>query len=388
MDTAWFDRLDATTEDPSELLEHFTERAFEGRSYHALPDARHGIERGTVLLADGTVVRGFPSVPRILALEAGLRSVFDADETVFVEEKLDGFNVRIVRVDAEGSADGDGFPDADGEVLAFTRGGFVCPYTTARARERLDTAAFFDDHPEGMLCAELVGPETPYTSHDYEEIDSDAFRIFGIRDRASGEPLGVAERRAACERYGFAQPRLFGSGDPEAAVDIVREAIADLDATGREGVIVKAADGRTMTKYTTEAMHHGELADAFSLAFDQGQDFLFSRIVREAFQAAEFDEDDERLRARAHDLGESILLPFVETIRDVAAGETVGERHTVRGDPDTVEALLYHLEQQGLTVEVVEDRWEGDDRVVEFVKVAAATRDRVRHYLEGGTYDE
>ncbi|WP_254824263.1 RNA ligase [Haloglomus halophilum] len=388
MDEAWFDRLDSTADEPAELFEHFREREFEGRTYHALSDTRHGVERGTVVLGDGTVVRGYPSVARVLALDAGLRSVFDPDETIHVEEKLDGFNVRIVRVDTADEANGDA-EAADGTtVLAFTRGGHVCPYTTALARERLETAAFFDDHPGRMLCAELVGPETPYTTHDYDGIETNAFRVFGVRERAAGVPLPVAERRDLCDRYGFAQPRLFGSAEPAAAVEVVREAIADLDAAGREGVVLKAADGRSMVKYTTEAQHHDELAYAFSLPFDLGQDFVFSRIVREAFQAAEFDEDDERVRERAHDLGESILLPFVETIHDVASDEPVGERHTVRGDPDTVEALLYHLGQQGLSVEITDDRWEDGERVVEFVKAAAATRDRVEYYLEGGTYDE
>jgi putative ATP-dependent DNA ligase len=142
-----------------------------------------------------------------------------------------------------------------------------------------------------------------------------------------------------------------------------------------------------MVKYTTEAQHHDELAYAFSLPFDRGRDFVLSRIVREAFQAAEFD-DEEELRERARDLGESILLPMVETIRDVSAGETVGERHRVRGSAAEIDALLDHLRDQSLTVEVADDRREDGERVVEFVKVAESTRDRIRYYLDGGTYDE
>lgn len=387
-------RLDATVEGPAELFEHVRERSFDGRPYYTLPDARHGVERGTVLLdREGTaaIVRGYPSVPRVLVLDAGVRSVFDADDApVAVEEKLNGFNVRIVRVagwsgDGTWSEDGDG---TDGELLAFTRGGYVCPYTTARARERLDTAAFFDAYPDAMLCAELVGPETPYTSHDYAEVDSHAFRVFGIRDRETGEPLPVAERRERCAAYGFDQPRLFGTGDPTEIVGVAREAIDDLDAREREGVVLKSADGGRMVKYTTESQHHEELAYAFSVPFDRGADFVFSRVVREAFQAVERDEADDRLRERAHDLGEAILLPFVETINDVADGEPVGERQTVRGAPDEVDALLDHLRGVGLTIQVLDDCREDGQRVVEFVKRSAATTDRIEHYLSGGTLDE
>lgn len=373
---AWYDRLETTAEGPDELFEHFESRAEAGVEYHALPDGRHNLERGTVIVdtaEDGAVVRGFPSIPRILALEAGIGRFFDPDDAIAVEEKLNGFNVRIVDV---------------GEILAFTRGGYVCPYTTGRARELLDPAAFFTDHPEKMLCAELVGPETPYTPHDYEEVDSHAFRVFGIRDRETGVPVPVAERRARCAEYGFEQVPFFGWYDPESAVAGVRETIDDLDARHREGVVLKSADADHMVKYTTGSQHHRELAYAFSLPFEYGRDFVYSRLLREAFQAAEFEDDEDHLRERARHLGESILLPMIETIRDVEAGETVGERHTVRGDHDLIESLLVHLNGFSLTVEVEDDRREGEDRVVEFVKVANSTRDHVEYYLDGGTRDE
>lgn len=368
------ERLDAAAETPEELLEHLERRTAAGRTYRVLPAARHGVERGTVVLDDSdAVVRGYPSVPRVLVLDAGLRSFFDADDTVAVEEKLNGFNVRVA--------------DA-GEPLAFTRSGFVCRYTTSRVRDLLDLSSFFADHPEKMLCAELVGPETPYATHDYEGVDSHAVRVFGVRDRSSGDPVPVRERRDLCEAYGFPQPRLFGRYDPEDAVEGVRDAVDELDDEGREGVVAKSADGTEMVKYTTESHHHDELAYGFSLPFDRGRDFLFSRVVREAFQAYEFDESEERLRERARDLGESILLPAVETIRDVEAGETVGDRHTVRGDPADVDALLDHLRARSLTLDVEADRREDGERVVEFVKVAESTTDRTRHFLDGGTYDE
>jgi len=370
----WFERLDSTAESPAGLFEHFERRSADGDAYYALPDARHGVERGTVLLVEAdAVARGYPSIPRVLVLEPGVSLFFEADEPVVVEEKLDGFNVRIIHAD---------------EPVAFTRGGYVCPYTTARARELLDLDPFFSTPPEKMLCAELLGPETPYTTHDYDGVDSHEMRVFGIRDRESGAPLPVTERRELCSAYGFAQPRRFARGPASDTVADVRDAIADLDADGREGVVMKSADGESAVKYTTESQHHDDLASGFSVPFDSGREFLFSRIVREAFQAAEFDGSEERLRERAHDIGESILLPTVETIRDVEAGESVGEQHTVRGRPETIDALLDHLREQSLTLDIQRDRRENGERVVEVVKVAEPTRDRIQYYLDGGTYDE
>lgn len=371
---AVFDRVETTADEPAELFEHFERRKHEDLTYHALSEARHGLERGTVVVKE-ELVAGFPSVPRVLDLGTGLRSFFDADDgPVIVEEKLNGSNVRIADVG----------PDSP---LAFTRSGHICPWTTKRARELLPLASFFADHPERQLCAELIGPETPYTDHDYAGVDSHTFRLFDVRDRATGEPMPVVDRRAVAERYGLPQPRRFGSGTPDEVVETVRDAVATLAEAGREGIVARSADGTQLVKYTTQPQHHTELAHAFSIPFDVGRDFLFSRVVREAFQSAEFDDPAAR-RERARDLGASILLPMVETIEAVDRGDIVGERKTVRGDPADVDDLLDHLRNQGLDLEISSDRREGDTRVVEFVKVAASTRDQVDHYLSGGTYDE
>ncbi|WP_254530794.1 RNA ligase [Natrinema gelatinilyticum] len=370
---AYLERLDASTTEPTDLFEHFEQRSVAGRTHHILTAARHGVERGTVVVEEtDIIVRGYPSVPRTLVLDPGIPSFFEGDETVTIEEKLDGFNVRIADV---------------GDHLAFTRSGYVCPYTTARARDRLPLADFFADHPDRTICAELIGPETPYTIHEYDDVDSHDFRVFDVRHRETGSPLPVDDRRALCEEYGFSQPQLFGREEPSDAVAAVRDAIADLDVAGREGVVLKSGDGDAMIKYTTASQHHDELAYAFSLPFDHGRDFVFSRIVRDAFQAAELDDDD-RIRERAQDLGESILTPMVSTIRDVADSETVGERHTVRGDPDSIDALFDHLHDQSMTIELKSDRLEDGERVVEFVKVAESTRDRIQYYLAGGTRQE
>ena len=371
---ALYDRLGPDATDPADLAEHLERHERLGRECAALSDARHGLERGTVVVDGDAVVRGYPSVPRALVLDPCVPEHFDADR-VAVEEKLNGFNVRIVDL-------------RDGEPLAFTRSGYLCPYTTDRARALLDLDEFFRDHPRAMVCAELIGPETPYTTHDYDGVDSHAFRVFDVRDRETGDPLSLARRRERCASYGFPQSRVFGAWEPESVPSHVRRVIEGLDERGREGVVMKSPDVTTMLKYSTETHHHAELAYAAGTPFERGRDFLFSRVMREAFQAYEFDEDGHRLRERAHDLGEALLVPFVETIREVAAGEEVGDEHVARGAPEHVGALLDHLRAFGVELEVVAEESHGDERVVRFRKVAEATRDRTRHYLSGGTYDE
>jgi putative ATP-dependent DNA ligase len=357
---------------PDDLAEHFERTSFRGRTFRHLPDARHGVERGTAVFA-GAVVRGYPSIPRVLVLEPGVPDYFADAGSVVVEEKLNGYNVRVARV--------------DGDLLAFTRSGYVCPWTTERARDRIP-ARFFDDHPEAMLCTEVVGPENPYTTFDYPDVDEVAFRIFDVRDRATGAPVPVEVRREQCAAYDLPLVPLLGIYDRDAAAAAVRQHVETLDDQGREGVVMTTPDGRDPLKYTTSAIHRADLEHAFALPFDYGRDFLFARIVREAFQAVEFEEDPETVRERARDLGEALLVPAVETIREVRDGGTAGETHTVRGSPAVVDELLRRFRDHGLTIQVEADRHEGEERVVTLRKVAATSQDKIEHYLQGGTIDE
>jgi putative ATP-dependent DNA ligase len=353
-----------------ELRDRFTEREYDGLEYRYLSDARKGIERGTVLIA-GCVVRGFSKIPRTLVIDPGVQERFDG--RLAVEEKLNGYNVRIARI--------------EGRTLAFTRGGLVCPYTTWLA-EGLGIDAFFEDHPGRMLCGEAIGPENPYTVHDYPDVDSIAFRTFDVRERASGEPLPVEDRRKLCDDYGIPQTELFGVYEPDRAAEELPGIVRELDRAGREGVVLQSVDGSRQLKYTTSAAHRDSLAFAFSLPFDYGRDFVFRRLIREAFQTVEFEESDATREGRARALGEAILLSMADTVETVEGGEPVGERHTVRGDGDVIEELFEHFRDQGLTLEIEEDRREGGECVVTFLKRTQSTTDKTRAYLDGTIVQE
>ncbi|GAB3675575.1 RNA ligase [Halopiger thermotolerans] len=373
-DRAEYHKLLGIGEAAFEKLEkHLETRSYEDREYRHVPDYRRGVERGTALLA-GTVVRGFPKVPRTLVLAEGVPAQFDDRQEIAVEEKLNGYNVRVARV--------------DGEILAFSRSGMICPFTTRMLERLVDLEPLFDAHPEAMVCGEMIGPENPYTAHDYPDVDSIAFRAFDWRDRESGDPLPVRERRERYERFDVPQTPLFGIYDVAAAADEVREIIADLNERNREGVVMKSPDGDAQLKYTTSAANQGDLAYAFSFPFDYGQPFMFRRIIREGFQSVEWDEGDEEARERAHDLGEAILLSMRDTVETVADGERVGERHTVRASSETIDALLEHLRGQGLEIELEDERREDGDRVVTFRKRTQSTNDKTRNYLEGQIVEE
>ena len=365
-DPAYHRKLGLSKATFERIEDEFSKRYYDGTAYRSLPDYRKNLEKGTVLIAD-TVVRGFPKVPRTLVLEEGIPRYFGGEFAV--EEKMNGYNVRVTRI--------------GGEIYAFTRGGIVCPYTTWKVEADLDLDPFFDEYPGTMLCGEMVGPENPYTPHDYEGIDSLAFRAFDVRDRETGDSLPVSDRRAILDEFDVPQVPFFGLLTPSEAVDEVPRIVDDLDEAGREGIVMKTPHVTQQLKYTTSSANRGNLEFAFSLPFDYGQDFMFRRLIREAFQSVEWNESPDRARERAHALGEAILLPMVDTIENVRDGKTIGEPHTVRGEAEAIEALLEHFRDQGLQLEIETDESVEAGRLVRFVKKTQATKDKTDAYLDG-----
>ena len=362
----YHDQLGLSRERFADLAEQFHDDSYRGRAYRRLPDYRKAVEKGTVLIA-GTVVRGFPKIPRCLVLDEGIPQHFNRE--IAVEEKLNGYNVRVARI--------------EGDVLAFTRSGIVCPFTTHKVQALVDCDRFFEQHPDRMLCGEMVGPENPYTTADCYDVDSIAFRAFDIRDRESGESLPVEDRRAACEDLEVPQVDLFGVYEPAEAVEATPEIIDDLDSRGREGIVMKTVDGGQQLKYTTSAANQGDLAFAFSLPFDYGRDFSFRRLIREGFQSVEFADSEVERRQRAHGVGESLLVPMADAIEAVDEGERLGERHTVRAEPRVVDALLDHFHEQSLSLDIEQDRRIEGERVLTFSKRIQRSTDKIDSYLDG-----
>ena len=87
-----------------------------------------------------------------VVLDPTLKKHFNGLSKLAVEEKMNGYNVRVAQV--------------NGEILAITRSGYICPYTTERANVKLNLE-FFEAFPELVLYGEMVGPDNPYVPKSY-----------------------------------------------------------------------------------------------------------------------------------------------------------------------------------------------------------------------------
>ncbi len=335
-------------------------------------------EEGTVILRtiNGiTVVRGFPKIRRMLTIRPAILKHFNGKRVV-AEEKMNGYNVRIVK--------------AGKNLYAITRRGIVCPYTTEKVRECFDTD-FFDAYPGYMLCCEAVGKSSPFVSSDVYGIDDLKFYVFDVRDGKTNRPMSVERKIEIAEKYGLDLVPVLGEilVTPSTIDDCVREIheiVEELNRRGREGIVLKDVDMSVQLKYTTSAANCNDLRYAFRFFNEYGRDFMLSRIVREAFQSFEFD-DEGAMKERCRRLGEAILKPMVESIKTVSSGKVVCETVKLKFSSfETLELFKEHLRLMGVNfrIEVVGEK--GGKIEVELERVMRGTTDKISGILKGALW--
>jgi putative ATP-dependent DNA ligase len=329
------------------------------------------VEGGTsVFLEPLEVVRGFPKISRTLMLYPALIKHFSSCEKVAVEEKMNGYNVRVALI--------------RGEIVAMTRGGFICPYTSEKAND-LISLDFFHNHPDLVLCGEMVGPDSPYVPKTFYDIGSLDFFVFDVREKNSGNPIPINERRKLMDEYGIKSVRLFGEFDVGEAHTAIVEIIKSFGDTLREGVVIKdPVMLLPAVKYTSSLSNCQDLRYAFEFYNDFGRDFFFGRVCREAFQSVEWDEDEESARKRCQKLGESILLPMISTIKKKKAGERIAENVQMRVKKlATVSEFEEYLRLLGIDAVFETPEKIGDEYLVRIKKNHQSTNDKTQTILGG-----
>lgn len=329
------------------------------------------VEGGTsVFLEPLEVVRGFPKISRTLMLYPALIKHFSSCNKVAVEEKMNGYNVRVALI--------------MDEIVAITRGGFICPYTTEKAND-LISRDFFRDHPDLVLCGEMVGPDSPYVPKTFYNIVSLDFFVFDVREKNTGNPMPVNERRRLMDEYGIKSVRLFGEFDVDEVHTAITGIIKSFGDTLREGVIIKDPEMKIPSvKYTSSLSNCQDLRYAFEFYNDFGRDFFFGRVCREAFQSVEWDEDEESARKRCQKLGESILLPMISTIRKKKAGELISENVQMRVKNLTiVSEFEAYLRLLGIDAVFETPEKMGDEYLIRIKKIHQSTNDKTQTILGG-----
>lgn len=327
-----------------------------------------GVEAGTVIFKNGDVVWGYPSIRRPLVLEAAIKRHFS--ETVAVEEKMNGHNVRIASI--------------DGEVVALTRGGFICPYSTEVAA-RLLPEEVFEKQPNLVLCAEMVGPENPYVSQEVYPTDSIDLYLFDVAQKNQRGTGGVYKTQELAEKYGLKATAFFGEFSLKTAHERIKEIVIKLGRQGREGVVMKDPKNKVAPlKYTSSESNCSDLEVAFRHYNDYALDFFLSRAVREGFQSVEWEDSEEERKDRARRIGESILFPLVETIKKKQQKESIVQRVQIHVKSlATARGFENHLRRCGIRAIFDQPLAEDDGYTIGITKLIMSTNDKTEALLDG-----
>jgi len=339
--------LDVSVERARGLLESRSTRVLKYKddiTYVALRRDIAGHYEGTSIIIDKEgnyrVVEGYPHIKRVLLLSKAVPRHFI--DYVYVEEKMDGYNARVIMF--------------NNRILVLTRGGYICPYTTGRMnkiyRENLKDL-FKIIGEDSIIIGEVVGMENPYTRYFYPEAPEWGFFIFDIMN-PNMEMMPIEDRRSLVESAGMRNVPLLAKVYRE-DWQTIREIVKGLEETGREGIVMKDPFYRVEPlKYTTSYINTRDIMEGMKYPFDEGHTFIFPRVLRQMFKAVEEEWSEDDILENAAQIGKAILLPAVESIkRYMSEGRLVEEFTLTFYSYEDLEDFISHSASLGILLTVV-----------------------------------
>ena len=187
------------------------------------------------------------------------------------------------------------------------------------------------------------------------------------------------------EEFGLKATALLGEFRKESAARRIKQIVIKLGHHRREGVVMKDPDNRVAPlKYTSSKTNCSDLSVAFRYYNDYALDFFVSRAVREGYQSVEWNESEEERRARALSLGESILMPLVDTIERAQRGENIVQKVLIRVKSlQTARDFEHHLRRTGIRAIFEQPEPDDDGYLIRITKQIMSTNDKTQALLDG-----
>ncbi|MEM4360169.1 MAG: RNA ligase [Candidatus Bilamarchaeaceae archaeon] len=334
------------------------EKCNEEIEYIRFAKPHKGIERGTVITR-GAIIWGYPHIKRVFRLETGITRNIRSN-IFYVEEKIDGYNLRIASI--------------SGKPFAFTRGGYLDPFATEKVREMPTICAFFETYPDYVLCAEMIG-NTPYTPPT-EKFDIALF-VFDV-DNGNGY-LPPLQKYSILKKFGLKPASLLGRFD-KSQIAIVKKIAENLNKGKREGIVIKSADRTDVVKFVTPFADVEDIEKCAYTFFDMPGGFFYQRILRSAYFINEFKLEQ---RKHAELLGNAFYSGLSRAIKDVSEGRDVEEEfEIVVSDESIFDRIRAHIGKE-VEVKVIFKRKERNRVRIRFSKVYKKTTKMLRMLYEG-----
>ncbi|MBU0591160.1 RNA ligase [Candidatus Micrarchaeota archaeon] len=317
-----------------------------------------GIGRGTVI-AGKRVIWGFPHIKRIFTLEKGLKKNMTGG-TIFAEEKIDGFNVRIASI--------------DGSICAFSRGGFLDLFVTEKARE-MKLERFFINNPNYIICGEMIG-NTPHTDPT-DKFDVKLF-VFDI-DTGDGSYLPCEKKYSLLNKYSLQSVPVLGKFMADDYAGLHKLAIS-LNKGMKEGMVLKSADRRNVLKYVMPNADLDDISKTSSLLFDMPIGFFYQRVLRSAFFINDFDLDKDKYAAM---LGRAFYSGLSKSIRKVKRGEEIDDEFEILIKDLRIWDDIKHNMGKAVKLDLLWKRSEKGKTRIRFRKIYRNTTKKLTSFASG-----
>ncbi len=317
-----------------------------------------GIERGTVLIGN-RIIWGFPHIKRIFTLGAGISRNIKG-ESLYIEEKIDGFNVRIAYI--------------RGKIFAFSRGGFLDAFATEKAGE-MKLEKFFKAHKNYVLCGEMLG-NTPHTEPT-KKFDVKLL-VFDI-DQGDGKYLPPKEKYGLLVKYKIPGAAKLGRYSTK-NIQKIRSAVKKLNRGKKEGIVIKSADRKTLVKYVTPFADIDDISKCSGRFFDMPAGFFYQRILRSSFSIEDFGYDKDKY---ALALGRAFYSGLSKSIKKTRKGNKIdGEFEILIKDKKIWAEIKKHMSREVR----LEKLWEREDKGktrIRFRKIYLKTTKKLAAYSAG-----
>ena len=342
---------------------------FDGICFYRVLKKIGSLERGSVVTNEG-VLFDFPRIARILHLENGIRKAYT--QPFYVEEKVDGYNVRVACI--------------QGRVLAFSRGAYVCPFSTDRIVDFLDVKKIFKENPGLIVCGEFAGPDNPYNIEHPPYVKEDIrFFTFDLMYLNKPDSIPVEDRYKLFGTYSMPTVRRFGKFSAS-DISALKKIVKELDEAGCEGMVIKPIhSAEKIMKYVTLGSCLRDINVTASLMAEAASEFFTHRIIRAAMF---IHENISSLKPEVYaQLGKVLLEPVYESVTKAARGEVIDERFLLRfRDENNIQKMIDHLYRCKVKFEVLSKNKEGAYWHVKFARKCYASYEILQKHLDGSAH--
>lgn len=333
-------------------------RKFEDISYIRFRSSYKKIERGSVVI-DTDFFPGFPHIKRIFTLEKGLEKNIKTD-FVFAEEKIDGYNLRAVKI--------------KDKIYALSRGGIIDGFSTEKLQEHIPKKIF---EKKIMLCGEMIG-NTPYT-HPTNEFDIKYF-VFDIYNLKENKYFAPNEKYLFLRKNKLESIPYLGKFNKKKDIKKIKRLVLDLNKSKKEGIVFKSENRESLVKYVNPNADIEDIGNTIELIFDMPIGYYNQRLLRSGIFIKEYGLDFEEY---GNKLGKAIYSRFIEGLKMLEKqGEIYHEYEILIKNRKIWDELSSHMSKE-IRLEKIFEKQENEGYRIRFRKIYIKTTKKLKSFLNG-----